>query len=186
MKKLLSLSVFALLGTMTASAQELLYRAKYHVYKVVLRGSKAPNAGTFQDIRTWNVNLLMATGRSRSTGKPRVLMFNATGEEYFLRAVGAPTYRITNLMEQPFTTHSADGVYEETYHFAHYGGQIVPPSQVVNGESFIPTLVWRSTVSGAKSLTLYWDKDEEVLDTRGKPYEQQGRYKLTFYCRPVE
>lgn len=173
MKSLLSLSVFVLLGTTTASAQELLYSAKYQVFKVVLR--EGSNKGTYRDLRTWHVNMIMITGRSRSTGKPRILMGNATGDKYFLRHVGAPTYRITDVGEHPIISHAVDGVYEEYYAFATYKGLIAPSKPVIGGTSLLTALLWRSTVEGAKSLSIFWDKEE-----------QQGRYKLTFYCQPVE
>lgn len=143
-------------------AQELLYPAKYHVYKVVLSRFISFDAG-YQALKSWKVDLLMVTGRSN------VLMYNTAGNGVYRTAVGAPTYRLGHLKHA--YRNSYDGVVTEGYHDALYLGQISPPSEEVPDPSE-PDVVWRSTVSGNKSLNLHW----MTLRTQ---------FKLTFYCRPL-
>ncbi|GAB2960405.1 hypothetical protein GCM10027048_30140 [Hymenobacter coalescens] len=169
MKKLILTAVCALLAG-SSVAQELLYPAKYHVYKIALSRFVSFDEG-YRDLKTWKVDLLMKTGRSR------VLVYHTTGSGTYRTAVGAPSYRL-DYLANPFR-HAYDDIVTETYGGAIYTGQIGPPSAEVRNQSQ-PSVIWRSTVSGNKSLNLDW-----ITDKAGRN-GLKDTYRLTFYCRPVE
>jgi hypothetical protein len=175
MKFLIALTLLVVFTVLSTQAQQLLYPAKYHAYKVVLSRGASLNS-EFKPVKTWTLDLLIKTSR---TG---VRIYNTTNTGYSLAAVGAPAYQLTNLGEMPRS--NDDGIVTETYIFARYVGQISPPSKEIDDPESPNTVTWRSAVSGNKSLNIFWSPSaatsDELRNAKGPAY------RLTFYCRPVQ
>jgi hypothetical protein len=165
-------------GVLPAHSQELLYPAKYHIYKVVYQESQVPHGTVYHTIKSWNVNLLMATGDKR------VDIYNTTGSRYGRRAVGAPVYALRYLRE-PVRDTWEPGIVAEWYSLVRYVGQLNPPALEVSDPSFV-TVVWRSAMSGGKSLNIKWESNISRRTKEGYPYADQNGFKVIFYCRVAE
>jgi hypothetical protein len=163
MKFLAAPLLLAILTTSPVQAQELLYPAKYHVYKIVLKRRLSLKEG-YKPVSSWDVDLLMITGNFK------VLMYNTVNEGPYLKAVGAPSYRLSRI-GYPYQFEE-NGIISEHHLNPEYSGRIVPPSEYVPDPAR-PVMKWRSTVSGSKSLNLDWETKTHA-------------YELSFYCRPVE
>jgi hypothetical protein len=165
-------------GVIPARSQELLYPAEYQVYKIVYQESQVPHGEIYHTVKSWNVNLMMVTGDKR------VDIYNTTGNQYSRRAVGAPAYALRYLREPTRDTWKP-GIVAEWYSMVRYVGQLNPPALEVNDPSFV-TVVWRSAVSGGKSLNIKWESNISRRTKEGYPYAYQNGFKVIFYCRAIE
>lgn len=175
MKFLAALTLLVVFTVLSTQAQQMLYPAKYHAYKVVLSRASSQSS-EFKPVKTWSLDLLMKTGRGG------VRIYNTTSTGYSLAAVGAPAYQLTNLGQMPRS--NDNGIVTETYILAQYIGQISPPSRDIDDPESPSTVTWRSAVSGNKSLNIFWSPSaatsDELRNAKGPTY------RLTFYCRPVQ
>ena len=193
MQKIFLLLAFSL-STATARAQELLYPAKYQVYKIKrswhINTSDKRNT---TDVQTWNVNLVLVTKETETNGVQEVLIYNSTGGEYYRKAVGPPAYTVTIFTTHPEIKRSDSGYVSEIYSDGRYDGQLVPPQKEVDPlTANRPLITWGYDVAGNKVLTLSWkgrtfcSKDDSWKAPPGKiSVLHMCRHSVSFYCKPT-
>jgi hypothetical protein len=162
-------------SSFTAHGQDLLSPAKYYVYKITFERIKANDLFPTK-VGEWNVNMVFITGPEGG----RIFQTVATKEGR--TTVGAPPYLF--LYKKHFRRRFDNGVSSDPYDI-YYQGEVIPPKTAVQdpGPAY---MVWRSAVTGEKSLHVMWDNDAKVLDKEGRPVFFQNRYELTFHCALVE